>query len=323
MPTFNSQAYLVEAIESIRCQSYSEFELQIVDAGSTDLTAEICQSFVQKDSRLSFQVREGATPVTRFNEVLTLCQSEFLFIAHSDDIQHSRRIETQVAYFEDDEKLVMCGTNTFYWMHDFANKWGEMYSGIAEYPKTHEEIKAQLIFWWCFANPSLSFRVSHFYKHKLILPPHLRFVGDWLFYWNVAKTGKVGNTNQVLTAYRHHSESEGPKNRHELESEVLSVRKNILENSGLSAYLGDKQQDIFLNLKIERNLVTQCPDDYWDYVNLFDQIKKFSEETGALGTTDISKFTDLYLRQIKATKKTYVAETKRAAKRLLSLILGR
>ena len=52
MPAYNSEKYVSEAIESIRNQSYENWELLIVEDGSTDCTRNIIDKYAKKDSRI-------------------------------------------------------------------------------------------------------------------------------------------------------------------------------------------------------------------------------------------------------------------------------
>ena len=52
VPIYNTGKYLVECVESIRKQTYSNIEIILVDDGSTDASIEICDEFAEKDSRI-------------------------------------------------------------------------------------------------------------------------------------------------------------------------------------------------------------------------------------------------------------------------------
>ena len=52
VPIYNTEKYLVECVESIREQTYSNIEIILVDDGSTDASIEICDEFSKKDSRV-------------------------------------------------------------------------------------------------------------------------------------------------------------------------------------------------------------------------------------------------------------------------------
>ena len=55
MPIYNSERYLVDCLESIRTQTFENFEVLMIDDGSTDTSLEICNKYVILDNR--FQVR--------------------------------------------------------------------------------------------------------------------------------------------------------------------------------------------------------------------------------------------------------------------------
>ncbi len=52
VPIYNTGKYLVECVESLRKQTYSNIEIILVDDGSTDASIEICDEFSEKDSRI-------------------------------------------------------------------------------------------------------------------------------------------------------------------------------------------------------------------------------------------------------------------------------
>ena len=52
VPIYNTGKYLVECVESLRKQTYSNIEIILVDDGSTDASIEICDEFAEKDSRI-------------------------------------------------------------------------------------------------------------------------------------------------------------------------------------------------------------------------------------------------------------------------------
>lgn len=52
VPIYNTEKYLVECVESLRKQTYSNIEIILVDDGSTDASIEICDEFAEKDSRV-------------------------------------------------------------------------------------------------------------------------------------------------------------------------------------------------------------------------------------------------------------------------------
>jgi glycosyltransferase involved in cell wall biosynthesis len=95
LPFYNDRAYLKDAIKSVLKQSYDNWELLLVDDGSSDGSLEIARSF--KDSRIhliSHATNRGLA--CRLNEISMMANGEYLFRMDADDIMHPRRIERQL-----------------------------------------------------------------------------------------------------------------------------------------------------------------------------------------------------------------------------------
>jgi len=110
MPAFNSADLIGEAIESILEQTYSSFELLILNDGSTDHTAAILSTI--NDSRIrifTHQHNEGYLKSCNF--LFSKAVGELVTFQDSDDRSHPKRLEIQVKSFLDDPQLMLCGTS--------------------------------------------------------------------------------------------------------------------------------------------------------------------------------------------------------------------
>jgi glycosyltransferase involved in cell wall biosynthesis len=101
MPAYNAEATIAAAIESVRRQSMAEWELIVVDDGSTDRTSEIARGVASGDELIRVvDARHGGRGEAR-NRCLDLARGSLVAICDSDDISLARRFEQQVRYFED------------------------------------------------------------------------------------------------------------------------------------------------------------------------------------------------------------------------------
>jgi glycosyltransferase involved in cell wall biosynthesis len=89
MPVFNGGVYLRHAIRSILQQTFHDFELIIVDDGSTDGTSEIIRSFA--DNRVHVVSQANSGPAHAFNRGLREARGEYVARMDSDDISLSSR----------------------------------------------------------------------------------------------------------------------------------------------------------------------------------------------------------------------------------------
>ena len=60
MPVYNVEDYVAEAIESVRQQSYGEWELLLIDDGSTDESSKICKAYAEKEEKIRYIRKPGA-----------------------------------------------------------------------------------------------------------------------------------------------------------------------------------------------------------------------------------------------------------------------
>ncbi len=85
IPVYNAEKYLNDCIDSILSQSFTDFELILVDDGSTDNSLSICQSYAEKDSRVKvFHYENGGISVAS-NHILDECTGEYIFMMDNDD----------------------------------------------------------------------------------------------------------------------------------------------------------------------------------------------------------------------------------------------
>ena len=98
MPVYNGQKYLAEAIESVLQQTHSNFELIIIDDGSTDNSAAIIKGYAQKDSRIVLhQQKNSGLPVT-LNKGIRLSKADIIARMDADDIMLPHRLEKQISF---------------------------------------------------------------------------------------------------------------------------------------------------------------------------------------------------------------------------------
>lgn len=111
MPVYNGENYIAAAIDSIRQQSYANFELIICDNASTDKTEEICRVQAAADHRIRYHRNStnlGAAP--NFNLAVDLAKGDLFKWAAHDDIHRPDYLEVCVDALTQDETLVWAHT---------------------------------------------------------------------------------------------------------------------------------------------------------------------------------------------------------------------
>ncbi len=99
MPCYNMEKFISDSIMSVRNQTYSSWELLIVDDASTDATADIVKKQCEQDNRIHFTVKPEHSGIadTR-NQCLKQAQGQYLAFLDADDIWHPEKLETQLGF---------------------------------------------------------------------------------------------------------------------------------------------------------------------------------------------------------------------------------
>src|SRR5829696_8769351 len=104
MPAFNAAAFIAEAIRSVLAQDFSDFELLIVDDGSTDDTAAIVQGFSDRRIRLVDQPHRGIAAA--LNRGLYEARSPLIARFDADDICFPTRLRLQHEFLKQNPDVV-------------------------------------------------------------------------------------------------------------------------------------------------------------------------------------------------------------------------
>lgn len=108
LPTFNRMPLLQEAVQSVVDQTVQEWELVIVDDGSTDGTAEYLQGL--SDPRLKNIVQDNAGVAAARNRGVQTSGAPFIAFLDSDDLWLPKKLEAQLAFFERHPEVGICQT---------------------------------------------------------------------------------------------------------------------------------------------------------------------------------------------------------------------
>lgn len=100
VPTYNRAAYILEALDSVFVQTYSDYEIIVVDDGSTDNTAEVLKTLVDQDKIHYVHQENGGESAAR-NHGIRLAQGKYIAFLDSDDLFLPSKLEKQVTFLDD------------------------------------------------------------------------------------------------------------------------------------------------------------------------------------------------------------------------------
>lgn len=109
-PTYNHEKYIGECIESVKAQTFSAWEMIIINDGSTDKTLEVAKKYAEGDRRIHVihQENKGIFRLAEtYNTALTLSKGEFIAVLEGDDYWESQKLKIQTEVMTGDNSIIM------------------------------------------------------------------------------------------------------------------------------------------------------------------------------------------------------------------------
>ena len=191
MPVYNAERHLNDAVCSILTQTFQDFELLIIDDGSTEQSLPILYSF--KDPRIQILTNEtnrGTYP-TR-NRGLQLAKGKYIAVMDADDIALPDRLLTQYNYMEKHTDVCVIGAGTMFWPY-------------SDMQPNADSIRAVLLLNNCFIHSSL------FIRKELMTSlggydERFTYAADYDLVCRIALKGKLEILQQPFVQYRWHDQ---------------------------------------------------------------------------------------------------------------------
>jgi glycosyltransferase involved in cell wall biosynthesis len=194
MPAFNAEKFIGAAISSILDQSFSDFELIIIDDGSTDQTESIISSFNDHRIRL-YKNNHNRGLSESLNWGISLATTPILARMDADDISTLDRFKIQYDFLKKNPDIGLVGS----WIEGFGEV-NRKY--IHRYPVNHDAIVASMIFENPIAHPSVMLRKNILENLESAYTNRYPWVEDWELWWRLKNITKIENIPKVLLKYR-------------------------------------------------------------------------------------------------------------------------
>ncbi|NLD26410.1 MAG: glycosyltransferase family 2 protein [Acholeplasmataceae bacterium] len=201
MPVYNGEKFLGEAIESILNQSFKDFELLLINDGSTDHSIEIIRTYMQADSRMQLIVNSQNLGIAESTNVgIAHANGEYIALMDQDDISMQDRLIKEVTFLDNHREVSVVGGNTF----------------ILEGQKNvHERqpllvspvlIRWALLFRNQLRNPTVMMRREIFTKHQASYE-NFSPLQDYRFWLKINMKCWFANIPDNLVVYRIHKDN--------------------------------------------------------------------------------------------------------------------
>lgn len=199
MPVFNAGDFLLESINSICNQTYTRWELVVVDDASTDESFSILKNLSKVDNRIKVFANKKRLGVSKTaNLAISKTKGEFIARMDADDIALPQRIEKQVSYLLENPKIVALGSQCI--LID-----GNGYRiGKKQFPLTFDGVKGLIFSSIPVQQPTLMVNKSLLPKNFTWYDSKANTAEEVELLFKLFQIGKVENLPEFLLEYRIH-----------------------------------------------------------------------------------------------------------------------
>lgn len=195
MPVYNMAAFLNECIPSILEQDYENYELIVVDDGSTDRTNDIMNTF--PDKRIHY-IQRKHDYIDSMNAGVYVAKGKYILRMDADDLMIQGRIKKQVEYMEAHPEVDVCGSG----MKNFGNDDSCLY-GL----RGHAAIVSSLLLYNTMAHPTVIMRKiridQYIAQHGYLYDKKYVYAEDYHLWTSMAMDGfRFDNIHDMLIKHR-------------------------------------------------------------------------------------------------------------------------
>lgn len=227
VPVYNAAKYLNRCIDSVQSQTYPNFELLLINDGSTDSSLDICNKYAKNNDSIKVLSIENSGPSVARNVGIEKSSGSFIYFLDSDDYIESTMIEKMVSSFEHNNcDLVVCGHTAVYPDHSIGRTLTDRQYDFNEFIKSFGNYYAKNIIQYVW-NKLFSAKIIK--NNNLCFSPDTRRGEDALFvidYLNYCY--KITTISEKLYYYVNN-----------MESLTLNYNPHLLED----------QQRVFLKIR--------------------------------------------------------------------------
>lgn len=225
MPLYNTEEYVREAVDSILSQRFEDFELIVLDDGSTDASASIVSSYTDKRVRFIQNSANTGLAAVR-NKALSLARGRYVAWLDSDDCSFPGRLLHQVKVLEENAEIGLCGS----WVQTIGLEAGCVWP----YPTDPGMVRSIMLFGNPLATSATMMRRAAAEEMGLRFDPRFAPSEDYDFWEKISRRWLATNVTAVLTGYRLHSAQVSKLKEAQQRAAAQAVQQRLLLQLGIS-----------------------------------------------------------------------------------------
>ena len=192
IPNYNNASFLIECLTSIKEQTYTDFNILIIDDASTDNSVNIITEF--DDFRITLiKKSKNSGIIDSLNIGLEAIDSEYIIRMDGDDIMHKDRVKKLISFMDKNEDIGVCGS-------------GIQHFGISNDTIIYEQSPIQnhtnLIFGHSVGHASVILRTTIIKNNNITYSKGYTYIEDYKLFYDLSQVTKMTSIPDILYYYR-------------------------------------------------------------------------------------------------------------------------
>lgn len=262
IPYYNRQDMIERALDSVIGQTFRDFEVILVDDGSTDKGAEVVDGYISMHPEIRFtHIRQtNGGPSKARNAGINSAKGEYIAFLDSDDSWEAGKLEVQARFMDENREYMITGTN-----YRIITREGKE---IVKYKEKERFIRAsfyKMLFKFFFCLSTVMIRREVFTGGRVLFDESKRYAEDHLLFLQIIRKYAGGRIMRPLVCQYKFEYGEGGLSNNLRQLKVNELRNfRILYDENIS---GDKHISIYLYLfvvlyallkDIKRRIISRC-----------------------------------------------------------------
>jgi glycosyltransferase involved in cell wall biosynthesis len=262
LTTYNgsSRGYLSSAIESVLNQSYQNFELLIIDDGSTDNTKKRCSFYLEND-RIRYIYQENSGLAAARNTGIRASSGEFLCFLDDDDVWKPEKLQKQLEFIQNRLSGVNNWGLIFTWL-ELIDEQGEVIS----YRGHHQEgrLYRSLLFGNTVDAPSSVLIRREVFDNVGLFDESFENCQDWDMWLRISKEYMIFPVKEYLVQHREH------RNRISFDNEKIFRYENAVIEKALATAPADiSPRAVYASCHMNRSICYFAADEFQQFRKMF------------------------------------------------------